>query len=61
MPQSTDDVRIHEIRELAPPAHLLREFPVLEAAALTTYNARQAIHRILHNMDDRLLVVIDAL
>ena len=58
MPQSTDDVRIHEIRELAPPAHLLREFPVVESAALTTYNARQAIHRILHNMDDRLLVVI---
>ena len=58
MPQSTDDVRIHEIRELAPPAHLLREFPVLESAALTTYNARQAIHRILHTMDDRLLVVI---
>ena len=58
MSQTTDDVRIHEIRELAPPAHLLREFPVGDVAALTTYNARQAIHRILHNMDDRLLVVI---
>ncbi len=58
MPSKTDDLRINEIRELAPPAHLLREFPVSELAAQTTADSRQAIHRILHNMDDRLLVVI---
>jgi 3-deoxy-7-phosphoheptulonate synthase len=58
MPSKTDDLRINEIRELAPPAHLLREFPVSELAAQTTADARHAIHRILHNMDDRLLVVI---
>ena len=58
MPSKTDDLRINEIREVAPPSHLLREFPVGEQAAQTTSDSRQAIHRILHNMDDRLLVVI---
>lgn len=53
-----DDVRIKEIKELAPPAHILREFPVTDAAAETTYATRQAIHRILHGADQRLLVVI---
>ena len=52
-----DDTRITEITELAPPAHLLREFPVSEAAATTTYDTRQAIHRILHGADDRLVVI----
>jgi 3-deoxy-7-phosphoheptulonate synthase len=53
-----DDTRITEITELAPPSHLLREFPVSEAAAVTTYDRRQAIHRILHGADDRLVVVV---
>ncbi len=55
---NTDDVRIKEIKELVPPAHVFREFPVGFQSAQTTYNARQAIHRILHGADDRLLVVI---
>ena len=54
----TDDVRIREIKELVPPAHVFREYPVSNRAAQTTYNARQGIHRILHGADDRLLVVI---
>ncbi|MEY3200813.1 MAG: hypothetical protein RIR70_363 [Pseudomonadota bacterium] len=53
-----DDVRINEIKELAPPAHVLRELPATERAAATTFAARQAIHRILHGADDRLLVII---
>ena len=53
-----DDTRIREIMELAPPAHLLREFPASERAATTTFEARQAIHRVLHGADDRLLVVV---
>ena len=53
-----DDTRIREIMELAPPSHLLREFPASERAATTTYEARQAIHRVLHGADDRLLVVV---
>ncbi|WP_374480189.1 3-deoxy-7-phosphoheptulonate synthase AroG [Zoogloea sp.] len=53
-----DDVRIKEIKELAPPAHVLREFPASPTAAETAYAARSAIHRILFGADDRLLVVI---
>ena len=33
MTHSTDDVRIREIKELRPPAHLLREFPCGDFAA----------------------------
>ena len=58
MKHIVDDVRIKEIKELSPPSHLLREFPVTEMAAETTFNARTAIHRILHGADDRLLVVV---
>ena len=60
-PQSkpnTDDLRIKEIKELVPPTHIFREYPVSNRAAQTAYAARQAIHRILHGADDRLLVVI---
>src|SRR5438876_4085125 len=53
-----DDVRIREIKELAPPAHLLREFPCSEKTEELTYNTRQAIHRLLHGSDDRILVII---
>ena len=49
-----DDTRIREITELAPPAHLLREFPASDVAATTTYEARAAIHRVLHGADDLL-------
>ena len=55
--QRTDDLRIKEIKELVPPAHVLREFPLSEMAAQVTFEARQAIHRILHGADDRLLVI----
>ncbi len=55
---NTDDLRIREIKELVPPAHLFREFPVSERAAQTTFGGRQAIHQLLHGADDRLLVVV---
>ncbi|MBN8441671.1 MAG: 3-deoxy-7-phosphoheptulonate synthase AroG [Thauera sp.] len=53
-----DDVRIKEIKELVPPAHVLREFPATPKSAEVAFAARQAIHRILYGADDRLLVVI---
>src|SRR6266511_2903285 len=53
-----DDVRIREIKELAPPVQLLREFPCSEKTEELTYHARQAIHRVLHGSDDRMLVII---
>jgi 3-deoxy-7-phosphoheptulonate synthase len=55
---TTDDVRIREIMELSPPSHLLREFPLRQRCAELVYQTRQAIHRILHGRDDRLLVVV---
>ncbi|WP_028313113.1 3-deoxy-7-phosphoheptulonate synthase AroG [Derxia gummosa] len=58
MTHSTDDVRIKEILELTPPAHLIREFPCSEKAAATVYGARRAIHNILQGTDRRLLVII---
>src|SRR5258706_8138344 len=56
--QRTDDLRIKEIKELLPPAHVLREFPLSEKAAQVTFETRQAIHRILHGADDRLVVIM---
>jgi len=55
---NTDDLRIREIKELNPPAHVMREFPCTREASETVYGARQSLHRILHGMDDRLAVVI---
>jgi 3-deoxy-7-phosphoheptulonate synthase len=54
----TDDVRIKEIKELLPPAHVLREFPATPVAVDTVYDTRQQIHQILRGADDRLCVVI---
>ncbi len=54
----TDDLRVREIMELAPPAHVLREFPLTEEAAELVFNTRQDIHRVLHGADDRLLVIM---
>ena len=54
----TDDVRVREIKELAPPSQLRREYPIDERASQTVLEARDAIHRILHGTDDRLLVVV---
>src|SRR6266705_1776176 len=58
MQYRTDDLRIKEIKELLPPSHILREFSITEKAAKTVYETRQAIHRILHGADDRLLTIM---
>ena len=58
MEYKTDDLRIKEIKELLTPAKLLAEFPIAQRAAKTVYETRQAIHRILHGADDRLLVIM---
>ena len=54
----TDDVRILEIKELISPEQLLNALPLGENAAKNVFETRQAIHRILHGADDRLLVII---
>ena len=55
---NTDDVRIKRIDELAPPGHIIREFSMSDQAAQVTYDSREAIHRVLHGADDRLVVII---
>ena len=54
----TDDLRIHEIKELSPPAHLLRELPCTESIGRVISASRATIHAILQGEDDRLVVVI---
>jgi 3-deoxy-7-phosphoheptulonate synthase len=58
MQYRTDDLRIKEIKELAPPSHLLRDLTVTEKAAKTVVETRQQIHRVLHGADDRLVAII---
>lgn len=55
---NTDDLRIREIKELIPPADLIQELPCSDAVSTIVYESRQATHRILHGMDDRLIVII---
>lgn len=54
----TDDLRVAGIHELAPPSHIIREFPCTESSAETVYEARQRIRGILHGLDRRLVVVV---
>lgn len=58
MQYQTDDIRIKEIKELVTPSHVLRELPLSDEAAKTTFETRQAIHRTLHGADDRLIVIM---
>lgn len=58
MSHNTDDLRIREIKELSPPAHLMREFPCSVNVSSTVHDARHAIHQVIHGEDDRLVVVI---
>jgi 3-deoxy-7-phosphoheptulonate synthase len=58
MIHQTDDVRINQIKDLLPPVALLERFPMSEKASVAVVDGRQAIHRLLHDQDDRLLVVI---
>jgi 3-deoxy-7-phosphoheptulonate synthase len=58
MTYRTDDVRIREIKELAPPSHLMREFPLTPAASKLVYETRRSIHNILHGQDNRMFIVV---
>ncbi|MDQ2141065.1 3-deoxy-7-phosphoheptulonate synthase AroG [Alcaligenaceae bacterium B3P038] len=58
MSHNTDDLRIREIKELNPPSHVMREFACTPEASNTVFTTRQALHRILHGMEDRVAVVI---
>ncbi|PSJ38109.1 3-deoxy-7-phosphoheptulonate synthase [Allosphingosinicella deserti] len=58
MLHQVDDTRIREIKELAPPAHLLRELFLDDRVRDIVWEARSGIHAILHGASDRLLVVV---
>lgn len=54
----TDDLRIQKIREVASPASVHEAYPVTEAAARTVHESRLNVHKVLHNEDDRLVVIV---
>jgi len=58
MKYQTDDLRIREIKEVSPPDQVHDELPISDKASDTVFMARTAIHNILHDQDDRLLVII---
>lgn len=58
MKYQTDDLRIREIKEVSPPDQVHGEYPITEQAGETVSSARNAIHDILHDDDDRMLVIM---
>nr|VFJ89497.1 MAG: 3-deoxy-D-arabinoheptulosonate-7-phosphate synthase [Candidatus Kentron sp. H]VFJ91050.1 MAG: 3-deoxy-D-arabinoheptulosonate-7-phosphate synthase [Candidatus Kentron sp. H]VFJ97355.1 MAG: 3-deoxy-D-arabinoheptulosonate-7-phosphate synthase [Candidatus Kentron sp. H] len=58
MNQTTDDLRIKAIDDVAPPSEVHNELPITEQATKTTAETRRAIHEILQGKDDRLIVVV---
>ncbi len=53
----TDDLRIKSIQEVIPPAVLHKEYPVSERASEVVYGTRSAIHAVLQETDDRMVVI----
>jgi 3-deoxy-7-phosphoheptulonate synthase len=58
MTTSTDDLRILALHELSTPASVIGELPSSDGVARIVAATREAVHRILHGLDDRLVVVI---
>ncbi|HEU4371406.1 MAG TPA: 3-deoxy-7-phosphoheptulonate synthase [Methylomirabilota bacterium] len=58
MPVRTRDLRVESIRPLLPPAILLEELPLTEAAAVTVSRSREEVAGILWGDDDRLVVIV---
>jgi 3-deoxy-7-phosphoheptulonate synthase len=54
----TDDLRIDALRPLIPPAILMEELPVGEAASATIAHGREHVQRVLRKQDDRLVAVV---
>ena len=55
---ATDDVRVVEIKPLVKPAALLCRLQETPATTQNILRTRQAVHQILHQGDDRLLVIV---
>lgn len=56
--RNTDDLRIEQIKPLIPPAILIEEIPMTEAAANVVATTRDEASAALHGQDDRLVVVV---
>jgi 3-deoxy-7-phosphoheptulonate synthase len=54
----TDDLRIRNIQEVVPPKDVHATHPITSDAASVVFETRRAIHRILTQEDDRLLIII---
>lgn len=57
MNYNTDDLRIDSIKPVISPAVIAEEIRITDEAAATTALTRDAIHKILHGEDDRLIVI----
>lgn len=55
---NTDNLRIRETKEVMTPRQTHEEFPLTEVSAKTTSEARAAVHGILAEQDDRLVVIV---
>jgi 3-deoxy-7-phosphoheptulonate synthase len=55
---STNDTRIRAVRPLTTPALLQEKLPASGTALETVLQSRQAISKVLHGSDDRLVVVV---
>ena len=58
MRYQTDDLRIRAMKELIAPEDLIRLFPITDPISETVHQTRRAICDIIHDRDDRLLVVV---
>ncbi|OUW05011.1 MAG: 3-deoxy-7-phosphoheptulonate synthase [Betaproteobacteria bacterium TMED156] len=56
--QNTDDLRIQEIREVSSPIAILEKIPISHKSSQVVFDCRESIHKILHELDDRVLVII---
>jgi 3-deoxy-7-phosphoheptulonate synthase len=54
----TDNLRINEIKEVSKPTEVLGELPITDNAAVVVSQARNDIHKILNDKDDRLMVLV---
>lgn len=55
---ATDDVRVAEVKPLIKPAELLARLQESEVSTDNILETRSAIHDVIHQKDDRLLVVV---
>lgn len=56
--QQTDNLRIKGLRALLLPSLLLEELPISDKVAALVHQSREAAVNIIHNNDDRLLVIV---